>query len=60
MSLLSNPGCGVFQAYHVSQALGALLTAKFVLEQQGKLRYQHLFSCLDHNASVKTLLTKYN
>ncbi|MEX0269222.1 peroxiredoxin-like family protein [Leptolyngbyaceae cyanobacterium UHCC 1019] len=56
MPLLSNPGCQVFQEYHTGQALGAPLPAQFVLDQQGRLHYKHLFSFLDHNASVDTLL----
>ena len=54
--LLSNPSCSVFRAYDVGQALGAPLPAQFVLDRQGKLRYKHLFSFLDHNASVERLL----
>ncbi|PZV16623.1 MAG: alkyl hydroperoxide reductase [Leptolyngbya sp.] len=56
MPLLSNPDCQVFRAYHTGQALGAPLPAQFVLDQQGRLRYKHLFSFLDHNASIDTLL----
>ena len=58
MPLLSDPRCRVFRAYDVGQALGAPLPAQFVLDQQGKLRYKHLFSFLSNNASVETLLTK--
>lgn len=58
MPLLSDPSCRVFRAYDVGQALGAPLPAQFVLDQQGKLRYKHLFSFLSNNASVETLLTK--
>lgn len=58
--LLSDPSCGVFRAYEVGQALGAPLPAQFVLDKEGKLRYKHLFSFLDHNASVETLLAQYN
>jgi peroxiredoxin len=56
MPLLSNPGCQVFRAYQTGQALGAPLPAQFVLNRQGCLRYKHLFSFLDHNASVEDLL----
>lgn len=56
MPLLSNPGCEVFRAYQTGQALGAPLPAQFVLDRQGRLRYKHLFSFLDHNASVEKLL----
>lgn len=54
--LLSDSSCKVFRAYQVGQALGAPLPAQFVLDRQGILRYKHLFSFLDHNASVETLL----
>lgn len=54
--LLSDPKCGVFRAYDVGQSLGAPLPAQFILDQQGKLRYKHLFSFLSNNASIETLL----
>jgi peroxiredoxin len=57
---LSDPSCRVFRNYKVGQALGAPLPAQFVLNQEGKLRYKHLFSFLDHNASVEKLLDQYN
>ncbi|HEY9823014.1 MAG TPA: alkyl hydroperoxide reductase, partial [Candidatus Sericytochromatia bacterium] len=38
------------------QALGAPLPAQFVLDAEGKLVFKHLFSFIDHNASVDTLL----
>lgn len=56
MPLLSDPSCKIFRAYGVGQALGAPLPGQFVLDRQGKLRYKHLFSFLDHNASVEKLL----
>lgn len=56
MPLLSDPSCRVFRAYGTGQALGAPLPAQFVLDAQGRLRYKHLFSFLDHNASVEELL----
>jgi peroxiredoxin len=56
MPLLSDPKCGVFRAYGVGQALGAPLSAQFVLDLQGKLCYKHLFSFLSNNASVERLL----
>lgn len=56
MPLLSDPKCGVFRAYATGQALGAPLPAQFVLDKQGKLRYRHLFSFLEPNAGVDTLL----
>jgi len=54
--LLSNPTCSVFRKYGVGQALGAPLPAQFVLDEQGVLRYKHLFSFLSPNASVDQLL----
>ncbi|ASC70018.1 alkyl hydroperoxide reductase [Halomicronema hongdechloris C2206] len=56
LPLLSDPSCQSFQAYQTGQALGAPLPAQFVLDAQGRLRYRHLFSFLNHNASVDTLL----
>jgi peroxiredoxin len=56
MPLLSDPSCLVFRNYEVGQALGAPLPAQFVLDTQGKLRYKHLFSFLDPNASTEKLL----
>ncbi|MBL1201756.1 MAG: peroxiredoxin [Nostoc sp. GBBB01] len=59
MPLLSDPSCRVFHTYNVGQSLGAPLPAQFVLDKEGKLRYWHLFSFLDHNASVETLLQQF-
>jgi peroxiredoxin len=59
MPLLSDPSCGVFRTYQVGQALGAPLPAQYVLDKEGKLRYWHLFSFLDHNASIVTLLEQF-
>jgi peroxiredoxin len=56
MPVLSDPSCRVFQAYETGQALGAPLPAQFVLDASGKLLFKHLFSFIDHNASVETLL----
>ncbi len=58
MPLLSNPDCRVFRMYHTGQALGAPLPAQFVLDKTGKIQYKHLFSFLDHNATVDQLLLK--
>ncbi|MFB2768537.1 peroxiredoxin family protein [Pelatocladus sp. BLCC-F211] len=60
MPLLSDPTCRVFRTYNVGQALGAPLPAQFVLDQEGRLRYKHLFSFLDHNASIETLLEQFD
>lgn len=56
MPLLIDPNCFVFRSYQVGQALGAPLPAQFVLDQDGKLQFRHLFSFLSPNASVETLL----
>jgi peroxiredoxin len=56
MPLLSDPSCRVFRAYKTGQALGAPLPAQFVLDENGKLLFKHLFSFIDHNASAETLL----
>ena len=58
MPLLSNPNCRVFRMYHTGQALGAPLPAQFILDKTGKVQYKHLFSFIDHNASVDQLLLK--
>lgn len=60
MPLLSDPSCRVFRSYEVGQALGAPLPAQFVLDKERKLRYKHLFSFFDHNASVSTLLRQFS
>lgn len=56
MPLLIDPSCRVFRLYQTGQALGAPLPAQFVLDDRGRLQYKHLFSFLDHNASVDRLL----
>lgn len=60
MPFLSDPTCRVFRTYQVGQALGAPLPAQVVLDKQGKLRYKHLFSFLDHNAKIEKLLEQFN
>lgn len=56
MPLLSDPSCRSFQTYKTGQALGAPLPAQFLLDRQGKLRFKHLFSFLESNAKVETIL----
>jgi peroxiredoxin len=56
MPLLSDSSCRVFRAYQLGQALGAPLPGQFVLDATGKIIYRHLFSFLEPNASVETLL----
>lgn len=54
--LLSDSTGGVFRAYHTGQAWGAPLSAQFVLDAQGRLRYYHLFSLLHPVAPPEALL----
>jgi peroxiredoxin len=54
--LLSNPSCSIFRHFGTGQALGAPLPAQFVFDWGGQLRYKHLFSFLQPNASIDTLL----
>ena len=56
MPLLIDPECTVFRQYGTGQALGAPLPAQFVIDAQGKLRFQHLFSFVHHNATPERLL----
>ncbi len=56
MPVLSNPTCSVFRRYQTGQALGAPLSAQFVIDTAGKLQFKHLFSFFDHNASPEILL----
>lgn len=56
MPLLVDPSCQTFQQYGTGQALGAPLPAQFVLDAEGKLRFQHLFSFAHHNATPERLL----
>jgi peroxiredoxin len=53
---LSDPLGQVFRLYGTGQALGAPLSAQFVRDRQGQLQFQHLFSFLDYNASLESLL----
>ncbi|MDG2992364.1 redoxin domain-containing protein [Candidatus Synechococcus calcipolaris G9] len=55
LPLLSDPTCKAFRLYQTGQALGAPLPAQFLIDKEGKLRYKHLFSFLDDNASVDRL-----
>lgn len=57
LPLLSDERCQSFRQYATGQALGAPLPAQFVLDAQGRVRYSHLFSFLEHNASPETLLS---
>jgi peroxiredoxin len=56
MPLLSDPSCQSFRQYGTGQALGAPLPAQFVIDAEGKLRFQHLFSFAHINATPARLL----
>ncbi|MEM8805467.1 MAG: peroxiredoxin family protein [Cyanobacteria bacterium P01_G01_bin.38] len=56
MPLLVDPHCKTFRAYGTGQALGAPLSAQFVLDKDGRLRFQHLFSFVHPNASPERLM----
>ncbi len=56
MPLLSDPSCRIFRRYQVGQALGAPLPAQFLVDPAGKIRFRHLFSFLEPNASIERLL----
>lgn len=56
MPLLVDPGCRSFRQYGTGQALGAPLPAQFVLDGEGRLRFQHLFSFVQPNATPERLL----
>jgi peroxiredoxin len=57
MPFLSDPTCHVFRLYQVGQALGAPLPAQFIVDRSGRVRFRHLFSFLEPNASVERLLS---
>lgn len=56
MPLLIDPSCQSFRRYGTGQALGAPLPAQFVIDAEGKLRFQHLFSFAHTNATPARLL----
>jgi peroxiredoxin len=56
LPMLSDPTCRIFRLYRVGQALGAPLPAQFLIDMQGRIRFRHLFSFLEPNASVERLL----
>lgn len=55
---LYDPDCSIFRRYGVGQALGAPLPAQFLINRQGKITFQHLFSFIDGNAATKTILAE--
>lgn len=57
MPLLSDPSCRSFRLYQTGQALGAPLSAQFLLDATGRIRFRHLFSFIDPNASIPRLLS---
>jgi peroxiredoxin len=57
MPLLSHPSGNLYRTCRAGQALGAPLPVQLVYDVKGRLRYHHLFSFLDPNASVDRLLT---
>ena len=54
--LLCDPSCQVFHRYGTGQALGAPLSAQFVLDKYGRMRFWHRFSFLAPNAEPRQLL----
>ena len=57
MPLLSDASCRSFRLYQTGQALGAPLPAQFLLDAAGRIRFRHLFSFIEPNASIQRLLT---
>ncbi len=54
--LLVDPDCRTFRLYGVGQALGAPLPGQFILDQEGRLRFKHVFSFADANADTDEVL----
>jgi len=54
--LLCDPTGRLFRLYRTGQALGAPLPAQFLIDPSGRVRFRHLFSFLEPNASVERLL----
>lgn len=57
MPLLSDSSCRSFRLYQTGQALGAPLPAQFLLDARGRVRFRHLFSFIEPNASIQRLLS---
>ncbi|WP_013324573.1 peroxiredoxin family protein [Gloeothece verrucosa] len=55
---LFDPECKTFRLYGAGQALGAPLPAQFIINQEGRITYRHLFSFIDGNASTDQILTQ--
>lgn len=55
---LFDPDCNIFRCYGVGQALGAPLPAQFVINCEGRITFRHLFSFVDSNAELDTILAE--
>ncbi|AFZ35059.1 alkyl hydroperoxide reductase/ Thiol specific antioxidant/ Mal allergen [Stanieria cyanosphaera PCC 7437] len=55
---LFDPDCHTFRRYGVGQALGAPLPAQFVINSEGRITFRHLFSFVDSNAELDTILAE--
>ncbi|MEM6449906.1 MAG: redoxin domain-containing protein [Cyanobacteria bacterium P01_D01_bin.105] len=53
---LSDSSCSSFRLYGTGKALGAPLPAQFVIDSEGRLRFQHLFSLAHTHATAARLL----
>ncbi|GAB4539541.1 MAG: peroxiredoxin family protein [Pleurocapsa sp.] len=53
---LYDTDCNIFRRYGVGQALGAPLPAQFVVNQEGRITWKHLFSFIDGNAESNIIL----
>lgn len=54
---LYDPKCESFRHYGAGQALGAPLPAQYIVDLDGKIRFRHMFSFVDHNAGIDEVLT---
>ncbi|MGF1513952.1 MAG: peroxiredoxin family protein [Elainellaceae cyanobacterium] len=53
LPLLSDSSCRAFRDYGLGQALGAPLPAQFLVDGDGYVRFRHLFSFFEPNASIE-------
>lgn len=53
---LYDPACVSFRNYGAGQALGAPLPAQYVVDLEGRIRFRHMFSFVDHNAGMDDIL----
>jgi peroxiredoxin len=56
MPLVSDASCRIFRNYGTGQAWGAPLSAQFLLDKDGRLKFKHLFSFLSPNADIDWML----